>query len=112
MFCITLRFSKNSKYEKKGGRVRNNVTGMKEEMLKPEAMEKYFRWLWFIVWCRQKDKRICLEMEINGPANAVKADVEVVIRVKRHTRPLDGIQEHGRVVSKRESNDVTVVAQL
>lgn len=45
MFCITLRFSKNSKYEKKGGRVRNNVTGMKEEMLKPEAMEKYFRWL-------------------------------------------------------------------
>lgn len=36
------------------------------------------------------------EMEINGQANAVKADVEVVIRVKRHTRPLDGIQEHGR----------------
>lgn len=69
---------------------------MKEEMLKPEAMEKYFCWLWFIVWRRRKDKRICLEMEINGWANAVKADVEVVIRVKRHTRSLDGIQEYGR----------------
>jgi len=39
---------------------------------------------------------MCLEMEINGRASAVKADVEVVIRVKRHTRPLDDIQEHGR----------------
>lgn len=36
------------------------------------------------------------EMEINGRANVVKADVEVVIRVKRHTRLLDAIQEHGR----------------
>jgi len=69
---------------------------MKEEMLKPEVLEKYFCCLWFIVWRRRKDKRMCLEMEINGRASAVKADVEVVIRVKRHTRLLDDIQEHGR----------------
>lgn len=60
-------------------------------MLKPEAMEKYFRWLWFIVWRRRKDKRICSKMEINGQANVVNADVEVVIRVKRHTRLVDAI---------------------
>lgn len=87
---------------------------MKEEMLKPEALEKYFCWLWFIVSRRRKDKRMCLEMEINGRASAVKADVEVVIRVKRHASTWCGIQEHGRgeLFRNAGSNDVTVVAQL
>jgi len=35
------------------------------------------------------------EMEINGRASAVKADVEVVIRVKRHASTWCGIQEQG-----------------
>jgi len=35
-------------------------------------------------------------MEINGRASVARADVEMVIRVKRHTRLLDAIQGRGR----------------
>lgn len=57
---------------------------------------------------------MCPRMEINGRADVVRADVEVVIRVKRHTRLLDAIQGYGRgkVVSKRGFNAATVAAQL
>lgn len=40
-----LKSSKNSECEREGNHVRNNVPGMQEEMLKPEATEKYFCWL-------------------------------------------------------------------
>lgn len=52
-------------------------------------------------------------MEINGQANVVKADVEVVIRVKRHTSSWCYLRVRAwPVVSKRGSNAATVAAQL
>jgi hypothetical protein len=54
-------------------------------------------------------------MEINGRASVARADVEVVIRVKRHTRLLDAIQGRGRGAGCFEMRILyvgTVAAQL